>query len=172
MIGKLRAFALLIAIVTLSSTKPSAVHKYYTSITEIEYNQSESSLQIITRIFLDDLEKALSKSTGNTVVFSADNESEENIALLNAYLKKNLVITIDGKIFEPVYLGKRHENGQLYAYLEISNVTYIDEIVVENTVLMDVFEEQQNIVHTKINGSTVSNILTSANDHFKLNVSP
>ena len=169
---KILSLAVLVFILAVSTTKSTFIHKYYTSITEIEYNPSEASLQIITRIFLDDLEKALSESTGNRVVFSSEDESKSNLNLLSEYLIKNLSIDINGKSVPVKFLGKRHENGQLFAYMEVQNIVNIQEIEVKNSVLMDAFEKQQNIIHTKLNGLIETTTLTIGNDQFNLKVSP
>ncbi|MEH6407301.1 MAG: DUF6702 family protein, partial [Leeuwenhoekiella sp.] len=47
---------LLVALPLIFST---AWHKYYFSVTQVDYDKSSQSLQIISRIFYDDLQAAL-----------------------------------------------------------------------------------------------------------------
>ena len=36
-------------------------HKYYLSLTQIEYNKSQKSLEVIINVFMDDIELAINK---------------------------------------------------------------------------------------------------------------
>ena len=44
-------------VLTLSSF--AGLHKFYLSVTNVDYAEKEESLQIISRIFVDDMENAL-----------------------------------------------------------------------------------------------------------------
>ena len=51
-------FLLLLSLPVLMAS--SSAHKFYVSITKIEYVASQQSLQIITKIFIDDFEATYS----------------------------------------------------------------------------------------------------------------
>ena len=61
---------LILAIIT--SIAFVSAHKYYVSITKIEYVSEKQSVQIITRIFIDDLEKLLKERFDNSIVLNSD----------------------------------------------------------------------------------------------------
>ena len=69
----------------------SAVHKYYVSITQIEYVKEKQSVQIISRIFIDDFEKLLRKRYDESITL--DNGQDEK--LIDSYIKKYLLTKIE-----------------------------------------------------------------------------
>ena len=52
-----KTFLLFLALLPLLAF--TAAHKFYVSATDIEYNEENRSLQIISYVFVDDLEKLL-----------------------------------------------------------------------------------------------------------------
>jgi len=155
-------FLFLLLLFSLSSFKTE--HKFYVSVTEIEYNNKEQSLQIISRIFVDDLEKLLQKRYEESIHLSKKGESKIATDYIKKYLDKKLEIELDGKFYKWNYVGKEYENDILVFYLEIPDVPEFKEIVVKNSILIDMFSEQKNLVHVKYKGETKSLILTNGKD--------
>lgn len=150
-----------------SSFKTS--HKFYVSVTEIEYNEKAQSLQIISRVFIDDMEELLKTRYDKSLRLGKSNESPEAKKYLKQYLNKKIEIEIDGKLVEMNYLGKEYENDMLLLYLEIPKVTSFKKIEVKNAVLTDMFSEQKNLVHVTYKGSTKSAILNKDKQEDVLN---
>lgn len=149
-------FLLLIA--SLSSFRSS--HKFYVSVTEIEHNEESQSLQIISRVFTDDLEDLLQKRYNKNIrLLSSGDEGEVEDKLKN-YLDQKFHIEIDGKPYKAEYLGKVYENDITLMYLEVPDVKSVKSVKVKNAVLTDLFEEQKNLVHVELKGKTKSLILT------------
>ena len=158
---KIRILFLLL-LFSLSSFKTD--HKFYVSVTEIEYNQKAQSLQIISRIFIDDLEKLLQKRYDASILLSEKNESKKVTDYLNKYLGQKMEIQVDGKPFKLNYIGKEYENDMALIYIEIPNVPEFKNIRIKNAILTDMFSEQKNLVHVEYKGETKSLILTSGKD--------
>ena len=57
----MRKFLLPVLLFSISLLSFKAPHKFYTSITKIEYNNKSQSYEIIMNVFSDDWEKALSE---------------------------------------------------------------------------------------------------------------
>ena len=57
----MRFFTIFILALVLPVVMGAAIHKFYASTTKIEYVPQEQSLQIITEIFTDDIQQALSE---------------------------------------------------------------------------------------------------------------
>ena len=53
-----------IAILFLLFTLAFSSHKYYLSLTQIEYNKDQDSLEVIINVFMDDIELAINKEYG------------------------------------------------------------------------------------------------------------
>ena len=147
------------------------VHKYYLSVTDIEYNKEEKSLQMITRLFYDDLEDVLRERYDETIIVDATSDQEVLDSFIKKYLKRKLKITINGEERTLSYLGKEYEDDYVVCYIEIADVSSIQRVEIENTLLMDAFTEQKNMVHTNILGKKKSLLLVDGNAKAVLNFS-
>jgi len=144
-------------------------HKYYVSVTQIEYVKKQQSVQIISRIFLDDFEDVLQSRYDEKLFLGPQMETESANFYIERYLKTKMIIKINGEEKTLNYIGKQYENDIVVCYLEIEGVKNIDTFEIENTVLFDLYAEQQNIIRTKINSKNKSFILIKENDKGLLN---
>lgn len=143
--------------VPLSSFKTA--HKFYVSVTQVDYNKEQQSLQIISRIFIDDIEDLLKERYDASINLDKGEESPGVDKNLVAYLNQKLQFIVNGKEVSFTFLGKEYEDDLIICYLEIENITSLKTIEISNQVLMDLFEEQQNIVHVKKGNQRKSLIL-------------
>ncbi len=125
------------------------LHKIHISLTNIEYKKESKTLQITTRLFIDDIENALNKKYG--IETELDNERElQNIdSYFKKYLKENLQLVVENKNINLHYLGKEYEDDIVYVYFEMENVQDFKQLTIKNTLLFDIFEDQRNIVKFK-----------------------
>lgn len=144
-------------------------HKFYVSVTEIEYNEKAESLQVISRVFIDDMEELLKTRYDKSLRLGISNESPEAKEYLKKYLSNKIEVKLDGKSVEVKYLGKEYENDMLLLYLEIPKVTSFKKIGLKNAVLTDMFSEQKNLVHVTYKGVTKSAILNKTRQEDLLN---
>ncbi len=140
------------------------VHKFYVSVTQIEYKEEQQSLQIISRIFIDDIEDLLKERYNSSVVLNSDQEIPEVDEYLEKYFNQKLSISINAKEASFTFIGKEYEDDLMICYLEIENVSSLVAIEISNQILMDLFEEQQNIVHVKKENQRKSLILEKGRD--------
>ena len=123
-------------------------HKFYLSTTEIEYKKELKTFQIITQLFIDDLELLLQQQEKSLRLFP-DSNAKQSDSLLKFHLKKEFQLIINGDPQEISYLGKEYKNDIVVCYLEL----YIDELPraleIKNRMFFDLFDTQQNIIHFK-----------------------
>jgi hypothetical protein len=146
-----------------------SVHKYYLSLTQIEYNQESKSLEIIINVFMDDIELALNKDYNIDLQLTTKLELENPDQYFEKYLKDKLHFKLQGEEFHFNYLGKEYEGDLVYFYLEIPNVETPQPIEVHNQILLQHFEDQQNVVKLKVGKKRKSKILNRKNDKALLN---
>ena len=139
-------------------------HKYYLSLTKIDYVLESQSIQITSRIFIDDIEVVLNKKYGQSFKLDTNKEVEDANTYIDKYMSNLLIIKINDKITSFNYLGKKYETDVVYLFAEIENVVEIKTIEVQNRILMDDFPEQQNIIKLNINDKKKSFILTADSD--------
>ncbi|MBD0832401.1 DUF6702 family protein [Aestuariibaculum sediminum] len=137
----------------------TGLHKYYVSVTQIEYVEEKESVQIISRIFIDDFEKLLRERYDKNITLAGEDEPNSVDAYVEKYLKEKLVIKINDEPATLNFIGKSYDVDLVKCYLEIEHVKSIQNIDIKNELLFDVFNDQQNIVKTKINSKQKSVIL-------------
>ncbi|MGB0891355.1 MAG: DUF6702 family protein [Flavobacteriaceae bacterium] len=155
-----KAYILLLVIPLLSFS----IHKYYLSLTQIEYNKEEKSVQIIMNVFMDDIELALNKTYNIDLRLTTKKELKDNDKYFSEYLSKKLHLKVNDNPVSFKYLGKEYEGDLVYFYLEIKNINDIKTINVTNQVLMDYFPTQQNLIKSKVNKKHKSLLLTKEDD--------
>lgn len=147
------------------------VHKYYISVTNVTYSEKDQAIQIISRVFVDDMELLLKERYGLQANLATDKESDKAAMYLEKYFNLKFGVTVNGKKTSSKFLGKKYEDDLMLCYIEIPNVNNkeLQSIEIQNEVLIDLYEEQQNIVHVKINSDKKTVILTRENNKGMLN---
>ncbi|MEM9680306.1 MAG: DUF6702 family protein, partial [Bacteroidota bacterium] len=135
----------------------------------VEYVEEQQSIQIISQIFIDDLESLIRQRYDENITLAGDEESDMVDYYIERYLKEKILIDINGSATKFSFLGKEYKDDITYCYLEIPNISKINTFTITNDVLFDLYKEQQNIVRTKINGKNKSFILISGNNKGVLN---
>ncbi|KAA5824155.1 peptidase E [Algibacter amylolyticus] len=165
----MKVFKYLIILLVLPLFAFTTMHKYYISVTQVNYVKEKESLQIISRIFIDDFESVLRSNYDKNIILAVKDEPKETDSLMNIYLQSKLKIKINDKPVLFNFIGKAYDGDIVRCYLEVEHVKYIDVLSITNSILLDYQEDQQNIVKTKINSKTKSFILTSNNTSALLN---
>lgn len=147
---------LLVALPLLSFT----AHKYYLSLTQINYKSEAQAVQIIINVFMDDIELALNKDYNIDLQLTTKRELENNDIYFEKYLKNKLNFKVDGEAKNFNYLGKEYDGDLVFFYLEIENINKVNSIDVSNQLLLKHFPEQQNLIKSKVGKKNKSVLLT------------
>ncbi len=156
-------------LITLPLLTATSSHKFYVSVTKIEYKETQNSLQIISRLFIDDYEMLLRERYDENIVLDEAVWSEQVDAYSKKYFSEKFKITINSNEEAYTFVGKEFKDDIIYIYLELENISTINAIEITNRLMFELFEEQQNIVRTKIYSKQKSFILTPADDKGVLN---
>jgi len=159
----MKFFKFFILSITVFGVTGAAIHKFYASTTRIEYVPQEQSVQIITEIFTDDIQQALSERNLRDVHLDSKKQTQEDILLLQDYVFKKLTIFVNGTKQSYDYIGLQYDLDRVKLYLEITNVSSFEQVEIENKILFDTFEDQQNIIHVKTPESRRSLVLDKEN---------
>lgn len=131
-------------------------HPIHVSVTEIEYDPAEKELEIMIRIFIDDLETALRRfhHQDDIDILNAGKTAAEK--LIATYLEDNFIISIDNRQQSTRYLGHETEGQAFICYVLVPGIGSWKECEVTNSILQEMFDDQSNIVHVTQNGVTKS----------------
>ncbi|MBW4359691.1 hypothetical protein KZH69_04255 [Flavobacterium sp. NAS39] len=138
------------------------VHKFYMAIYQINYAPEKKMLQITSRIFIDDINKTLEKKHNKKFFLGTDKESAESLYLLKKYLSENFTLKVNGQSKGMNFLSKEMDGDVLVCYLNIKDVSKIKTLEIYNSVLLDCFAEQQNIVHVTVFDTKKSFLFTES----------
>lgn len=141
---RIAAIVLLVFVFSMSSF---AMHKFYMAIYQINYASEKKMLQVTSRIFVDDLDKALEKKYSKKFFLGTNKETPESLELLKKYLADNFSLKVNGQSKAMNFLSKEMDGDVLVCYLSVKDISKINAIEIHNAVLIECFAEQQNIVH-------------------------
>ncbi|MEM9821340.1 MAG: DUF6702 family protein [Bacteroidota bacterium] len=124
-------------------------HEYHLSKCNIEYNEKEQALQITLHLFIDDLEEALKHAGSGQLYIGTEKEKAEADEFIGQYIRQKFWLNDGKQNLSFDFLGKERTEdlAGIYCFLEVTNITNIQELTVTNQVLMEVFDDQKNIVH-------------------------
>lgn len=147
------AFGFLFLVLSLSSFE---LHKFYVAIFQVQFVPEKKRLQITSRIFIDDLNKALEKKYRKKTSFGIGINTPEEIQLLKRYFAENLVLKVNGQSKSLNYVSSELEEEVLVTYLTITEISKVQHLTIQNSVLIDWNVEQQNIMHFTANDTKKS----------------
>ena len=162
-------FKIVLLLLAFSFFSFTSIHKYYISVTQVEYVKDKKSVQIISRVFIDDLEKALRHNYDENITLDENNDTEATNAYLEKYINTNLKLSINKQPATLQFVGKEYDGDIVRFYLEVVDIQNVKSLEVSNEMLFAVCPDQQNIVKTKINSKQKSFILTTKNNSALLN---
>ncbi|NNL09714.1 MAG: hypothetical protein HKP38_10870 [Croceitalea sp.] len=150
----------------------TGAHKFYVSVTNVNYVEKEDALQITTRVFIDDIEDVLKKRYGIDAKLATENEAKIADEYIEKYLNSKFLIRFDNVQRPYIFLGKKYDNDVMVCYLEITKIglKQLKTLEVQNEVLTDLFDEQKNLVHIKWLGKKKSFVLIKENNKGMLNL--
>lgn len=138
-----------------------AVHPLHVSVTDIVFDEKEKELEIVIRIFIDDLELSIRNQTNKPELNLLTPKGGQNTdQLVGAYLQEHLKISLDGKTHTTKYLGSEIDDLALVCYVQVSGVKKWKTIEVKNNVIMETYDDQSNLVHVTVKGKVLSMRLT------------
>ncbi|HTL10213.1 MAG TPA: DUF6702 family protein [Chitinophagaceae bacterium] len=132
------------------------IHPFYVSVTEINYNAKEKTLEISCKLFLDDTEKTIRKQSAAAVELSNPKDQKKATQQISAYVTRHLLITIDGKPVTLECIGYEVEGASVWSYYQVKNIASVHKIEVNNNLLYEMYTDQISIVHAQVGNNKKS----------------
>lgn len=153
---KITLFIALSFFVKPIDTKANYFHPFFVSVTELNFNSKNNSLEVSCKMFLDDLQNGLSKLYKRTIDLNNAKAEAENNKILADYVTKHFSIATDAKATALKFVGFEVEKESVYCYFEAGNIAQPKKVQLNNEILIDFKPEQINIMHVMVNGNRKS----------------
>jgi len=134
----------------------NAVHPFYVSVTEINQNTAEKSLEISCKFFADDFEQVIEKASNAQLDITSAKDKASFDKYIPDYIAKHFALTADGKPVKLTYVGYEKEKESVYCYFEVTALPTVKRLDVTNNFLYELTQDQINIMHVTVNGKRQS----------------
>jgi len=119
-------------------------HDFHASLTEARYNAETGSLEVVARVFADDLERGVGRHRGERYRLDVDGQ-----APVFEYFKARLGFSgAGGRPLALHWIGMEMDVRQVWAYLEIPlDRADLDALILENRLFLESLEDQVNTLN-------------------------
>ena len=148
----------------LLNTPTPLTHPIYVSVTEIEHNAKEKTLEISCKIFTDDFEKTLRQQYNTHIDLLNSKEKAAMEKYVSGYVLKHLAVKADGKPVILHYLGYEQQEEGIVSFFQANNISSVKKIEVTDNILFEYKKEQLSLIHVIVNGDRKSTKLVNPED--------
>lgn len=132
------------------------MHPLHVSVTEINYDEKDKELEVMMRVFIDDLELTM-RDVHHKADLDILNPGTPTVdQMMSEYLAAHFAVTLDNKVQKISYLGHERDGEAFVFYVQVSNVKRWKTIQVKNDILISTHEDQSNLVHVTVRGTVRS----------------
>jgi hypothetical protein len=129
----------------------TAAHPIHVSVADVEFVANKQEIQVIVRIFTDDLEREIRQEINKPKIdILIPGEGLTSDGLFKDYLNKHLQFNVNGKDAAYKYLGHEVDAGSVICYLLIEKVKKLESLTIKNDILLGIYDDQVNLVHVSI----------------------
>jgi hypothetical protein len=137
------------------------LHPIHVSVTEIEHDEKDKRLEIMMRVFVDDVELTFRQKYNQPDLDILEPKNGLSVdQMMGEYLKDHFKISLDNKPQKINLLGHEKESEAFIFYIEVTNVKKFKTIHVLNDIITDMHDDQSNLVHVTVKGTVKSLRLT------------
>lgn len=131
-----------------------SVKDFYSTMTKVDYIDGNKTLKFTTKLNTKHLSEVIKVDAR-----SASFESE-----VKKYLNSKLSVAINGNPQKLVFTGSQVNGESVWVYYEVQNVASISTLKIKNTIFLDVYPKQLNLVNISYKGNQKNMNFTKGND--------
>ena len=140
----------------------SWLHPVHVSLLNVDLNPETGKIEIVFKLFSDDIERLIMSKYNVELDITGKVDPGEKIEFINSYIDESFELRINGtKIDHWKYAGNQINEEAIWLYYNNMWTGKMNEVSITNTVLMDFFEDQTNMVIVgwsgKQNGYSLNN---------------
>jgi hypothetical protein len=141
-------------------------HTYHSSILELRLNPQKQQVELALKVFTDDLESALSQ--GRPQRLSLQDPRAQTLA--EAYLREHLALALPAAGRQPQaplalqFVGMQAEKDAHWLYAKARLPRATTALLLRNTVMLDLFSDQMNIVNAESGPAKTSELYRAGHE--------
>ena len=140
-------------------------HQFFISTTDIQFKSEEKRAEITIQVFTHDINLLLENANYKTIDLGTKKENDDIDIFLVNYLSDNFVL----QDYRWKYIGKKVGTEYTLFFLEIEDFSLSPKIAILNSLFMDLYNKQRNIVNF-YNGEIIQSAsMTNADPVFSFN---
>ena len=140
-------------------------HQFFISTTDIQFKSEEKRAEITIQVFTHDINLLLENANYKTIDLGTKKENDGIDIFLVNYLSDNFVL----QDYRWKYIGKKVGTEYTLFFLEIEDFSLSPKIAILNSLFMDLYNKQRNIVNF-YNGEIIQSAnMTNAEPVFSFN---
>ena len=143
-------------------------HPVYMSVTEIEHNAKDKTLEISCKIFTDDFEKTLRQNYKGIVDLINPKDKAAMDKLVSAYVQKHLLIKADGRPVALQFIGYEQQEEGINSYYQVNNIPSVKKIEVTDNILYEYKDQQISLLHVTVGGNRKSTKMVNPEEKVSL----
>ncbi len=139
----MKKFIYLVGVFGLLSLLSFMNADFYSSMTKVDYIEGSKTLKFTTKMNTSHLSEAI-KINPNTVGFEAE---------VKKYVNNNFGLSVNGSDKALTFTGSQVNGESVWVYFETGGIADIKTIKIKNTILLNTFPKQFNLVNIAYKGS-------------------
>jgi len=138
-------------------------HQFFLTTTEVRLSDNQKNLEVTIQTFSHDVEALLKAADFNLANLGSEREDNTIDDFLIDYLSDNFII--QDHFWK--YIGKKIDGDFTLFFLEIEQFKSSSNVSIFNTIFMDMYDKQQNIMNVYGQRNVQSATMTIDNPAFK-----
>jgi hypothetical protein len=127
----------------MGNTSNVFAHKYFFSITEMEWQPESKQFEVIVDLSTHDLEFALSALFNKSIHV----EHPEFETLTKQWLKQHMFLKQSGVLIPLIWVGQQSTHKQVSLFLKTAEIDQSQPLTLTNSLLTNLFSKQVNTVN-------------------------
>jgi hypothetical protein len=137
-------------IIIIAAFQTSALHRFHTTLTRIDYNAEKKLYEISIQLFTHDLVPLLERRSGKPIDLEKNSDADR---LIFEYLKENFVLTNKKEQIKTLkWVGKEFDTSLIRIYVETSSEETPEGYQLKNTLFFESHPKQINLVVWRYDG--------------------
>ena len=139
---KMKKFLHIIGIMAIFTMMSFMLPDFFSSMTKVDFVEGSKTLKFTTKMNTEHVSSAL-KINPNTAGFEAE---------VKKYVNKNFNVTVNGAPKVLTFTGSQVNGETVWVYFESAGVSDISSLKIKNSILLDAYPKQFNVVNVAYKG--------------------